>query len=95
MKNYQLVNAEDLQCMLEKRNYWMRIHNNKLLCKIQASKPSKIVNGGISKILTFYDEHIKYLCTLHQVNTKEGKIIHEDVKDVFLDGIRYKAKGRK
>jgi hypothetical protein len=77
--------------MLEKRNYWMRIHNNQLLCKIQASVPSKIVDGGISKILTYYDEHMKYLCTIHQVTTKDGITIHENVKDVFLDGIRYKA----
>ena len=91
MKNYQLASAAELQHMLEKRNYWMRIHNNELLCKIQAIKPSKMVYGGVSKILTYYDEHIKYLCTLHQVTTKDGNIIHEDVKDIFLDGVRYKA----
>jgi hypothetical protein len=92
MKNYQQASASELQRMLEQRNYWMRIHNNKLLCKTQASVPSKIINGGISKILTYYDEHIKYLCTIHQVTTRDGKIIHEDVKDAFLDGTRYKAK---
>lgn len=91
MKNYQQAGGLEIQHMLEKRNYWLRMHDNKLLCKTQASKPSKIVDGGLSKILTFYDEHIKYLCTIHQVITKDGKILHEDVKDAFLDGIRYKA----
>ena len=92
MKNYQQSSAAELQRMLEQRNYWLRIHSNKLLCKTQASTPSKMINGGLSQILTYYDEHIKYLCTIHQVTTKDGKIIHEDVKDAFLDGIRYKAK---
>jgi len=91
MKNYQQTSAVELQRLLEQRNYWSRIHNNKLLCKIQASVPSKMVDGGISKILSYYNEHIQYLCTIHQVTTKDGKIIHENVKDVFLDGIRYKA----
>lgn len=77
--------------MLEKRNYWQLIHNNKLLCKTQASKPSKMIDNGTSLILSYYDEHMRYLCTLHRVVTQDGKIIHEDIKDIFLDGIRYKA----
>jgi hypothetical protein len=91
MKNFQRVSAQEMQNMLEKQNYWLRIHDNKLLCKIQASKPAKIVDGGLSRILTYYDEHLNYLCTIHQVITQEEKIIHEDVKDAFIDGIRYKA----
>jgi len=77
--------------MLKDRNYWSRIHNNKLLCKTQASKPSKIVDGGMSKINTYYDEHMHYLCTLHQITTREGQIIHENVKDALVEGIWYKA----
>jgi len=91
MKNYQHVGVTKLQQMLEERNYWMRIHNNKLLHKIQASVPSKMVDGGFSKIITYYDEHLKYLCTLHQVTTKDGSVIHENVKDALLDGVWYKA----
>jgi len=95
MKNYQQASAAELQHMLEQNNFWLRIHNNKLLCKVQASVPSKMVDGGTSKILSYYDEHMIYLCTIHQVTTKDGKILHEDVKDVFLDGIRYKAISKK
>jgi len=91
MKNYQQTSNAELQQLLELRNYWLRIHNKKLLCKVQASVPSKIIDGGISKILSYYDEHLKYLCTIHQVTTKDGKILHENIKDAFLDGIRYKA----
>ena len=91
MKIYQQASAPELQIMLEKRNYWLRIHNHKLLCKTQKSNPSKMIDGGISEILSYYDEHIKYLCTMHRVITQDGKIIQEDVKDVYLDGIWYKT----
>jgi hypothetical protein len=91
MKNYQQAYASDLQHLLEQRNYWSRIHDNKLLCKTQTSKPSKMIDNGTSLILSYYDEHLNYLCTIHRVITQDGKIIHENIKDVFLDGIRYKA----
>ena len=93
MKKYQAVNNSEIQNMLEQRNYWLRIHNNKLLSKIQASTPSRMIQGGTSYIITFYDEHLNYLCTMHQVVTNNGNVIHENVKDAFLDGIWYKAKG--
>jgi hypothetical protein len=91
MKNYQQANAQELQHMLEERNYWLRIHNNKLLCKTQASRPSKIIDEGTSLILSYYNEHMKYLCTIHKVITKDGKTIHEHVKDIYLEGIWYKT----
>ena len=93
MKKYQPVNGSEIQTMLELRNYWLRIHNNKLLSKIQASTPSRMIQDGTSYIITFYDEHLNYLCTMHQVITIDGHIIHENVKDAYLDGIWYKAKG--
>jgi len=93
MKKYQPFSASEIQIMLEQRNYWLRIHNNKLLSKIQASKPSRMVQNGTSLIITFYDGHLNYLCTMHQVVTNDGHIIHENVKDAYLDGIWYKAKG--
>jgi hypothetical protein len=91
MKNYQEATDDELQRMLEQRNYWSRIHDNKLLYKTQASRPSKVIKDGTSLILSFYDEHMRYLCTIHKVITKDGKTIHEDIKDIFLDGIRYKS----
>lgn len=92
MKKYQLCNDTEIQTMLEQRNYWLRIHNNKLLSKTQASTPSRMIQNGTSLIITFYDEHMNYLCTMHQVITNDGDVIHENVKDAYLDGIWYKVK---
>ena len=91
MKDFQYIHVTKLHQMLEDRNYWTRIHNNKLLYKVQAVVPSKMVDGGFSTIISYYDEHLKYLCTIHRVSTKDGNTIHEDVKDALLDGVWYKS----
>jgi len=92
MKKYQLSSADEIKEKLEQHNYWRRMHSNKLLSKVQVESPSKIIKDGTSRIVSYYDEHIKYLCTIHQIVTKDGKVIHEHVKDAYLGGIRYKAK---
>ena len=91
MKKYQESTAKELQSKLEKLNYWSRIHSNKLLAKVQAEVSAKIIKDGTSKIISYYDEHLNYLCTIHRITSKDGIIIHEDIKDAYLDGVRYKA----
>ena len=91
MKNYQECTSAELQNKLEQRNYWSRIHSNKLLTKVQAKAPARIIKDGISQIITYYDQHMHYLCTIHLITTKDGRILHEHVKDADLDGVRYKA----
>jgi len=91
MRNFQESNTEELQIKLEDRNYWLRIHSCELLEKIQSEVPARIIKDGVSSIISYYDEHLNYLCTIHRVITKNGNVIHEDIKDIYLDGIRYKA----
>lgn len=91
MRNFQESTAEELQKKLEDRNYWLRIHSGELLEKIQSEVPAKIIKDGVSSIISYYDEHLNYLCTIHRVITTNGNVIHEDIKDIYLDGIRYKA----
>ena len=92
MKKFQQVGTKELIDMLVQRNYWTRIHKDDLLSKEQARKPSTIIQGGTSVIISYYDEHGKYLCTIHRVITTDGTIIHNHVKDAFIDGVWYKAK---
>ena len=91
MKNYQECTSAELQNKLEQRNYWSRIHSNKLLAKVQAEDPAKIIKDGTSKIISYYDRHMNYLCTIHLITSKDGIILHEHIKDAYLDGVRYKA----
>lgn len=91
MKEYQECTSAELQSKLEQRNYWSRLHSNKLLTRLQAEKPARIIQDGKSQIISYYDEHLTYLCTIHRIVTRDGKVIHEDVKDANIDGISYRA----
>ena len=92
MKDFQLSSQEELRAALEKANYWDRIHNNKLLCKKQSEDPARILKDGVSQILSYYDEHLNYLCTIHRIVSKDGSaIVHEHIKDCYLNGVWYKA----
>jgi hypothetical protein len=91
MSKFQLVNVEKLKEMLEQRNLWSRMQSNKLLAKEQTKAPAKIADGGTSYIISYYDEHLQYVCTIHRVEDKNGSIVHEHVKDAYIDGIHYRA----
>jgi hypothetical protein len=92
MKDFQPSTQEELQAKFEEKSYWTRIHENKLLCKIQSEVPSHVLNNGLSQILTYYDEHLNYLCTMHRIVSKNGEVVvHEHIKDCLLGGIWYKA----
>ena len=91
MQNNQERTADELKEMLEQRNYWSRIHAGKLLSKVQDTDPARIIKGGISQIISYYDEHLQYLCTFHIIKAADGSVLHEHVKDAEIDGVRYKV----
>ena len=92
MMEFQLVSVSKLRKMLEQRSIWSRMHSGKLLAVEQNSTPSKVSDGGTSYIISYYDEHHQYVCTIHRIVTKEGKTIHEHPKDAYIDGVRYNTK---
>jgi len=92
MAKFRLEDRDKLQRMLEERNLWLRMHSGKLLEVIQAEAQAKMTPDGKSYIISFYDEHLQYVCTIHKVVTKAGKTIHEHIEDASIDGIRYKAR---
>ena len=87
----QQINELELRQKLKERGLWDKMRSGRLLEKVQRTSPATIAPGGISQIISYWDEHLQYICTIHRVLTKEGQIIHEDVKDAFLDGVRYIA----
>ncbi len=92
MSKFQVVSVTKLRKMLEQRNLWSRMRSDKLLAVERATAPAKISPGGTSYIISYYDEHLQYTFTIHRIITKKGTIIHEHVKDAYIDGVRYKAK---
>lgn len=91
MSKFQVVSVAKLKEMLEQRNLWSRMHSGKLLAVEQATAPAKISPGGTSYIVSYYDEHLQYVFTVHRIITQEGKIVHEHVKWAYIDGVNYKA----
>ena len=94
MLEFKLLSKTKLKEMLAEHNLWLKMRSGKLLAKEQAIAPAKKVYGGTSYIITYYDEHIQNFFTIHRIVTKEGKVVHEHVKDAYIDGIRYKAKSK-
>jgi hypothetical protein len=77
--------------MLEDLGYWQKMHNGQLISSVRRETPAKIMAEGKSQIITFWDEHRSYLCTIHRVITKNGQVIHEDIKDATVNGVRYQT----
>ena len=89
MKEFQEIGQNELQQRLKDLSYWTRIHAGKLLQRIRKDTPAKSARDGRSLIVTYYDGR-RYICTLHKVVTRQGAVIHEDIKDAYLDGIWYR-----
>ncbi|MCK4362141.1 MAG: hypothetical protein KAW13_02555 [Dehalococcoidia bacterium] len=92
MVDFQSATKAKLKNLLEERNYWLKMHSGKLLEVEQSQVPAKKSPGGTSRIISYYDEHLQYVCTIHIITSKTGKVIHEHVKDAHISGIRYKIK---
>ena len=91
MSKFQITSSDKLKQMLEQCNFWLRMHTGKLLAKEQTSAPARIVTDAVSYIISYYDDHLNYVCTVHIIKTSNGKVLHEPIKDASIDGIRYKA----
>jgi hypothetical protein len=94
MTRFQVVGADELKEMLVQRGLWSKIQSGKLLAKEDANDPSKAWPGGTSYVISYYDERLHYLCTVHRILDKDGANVHEHVKDAYLDGVRYRARAR-
>lgn len=88
---YQPATADEMLRMLEESGYWEKMASHQILERVRSTRPATIAPGGKSLIVSYWDEHLRYLCTLHRVVTQDGIVIHEHVKDVFLNGTRYRS----
>lgn len=50
-----------------------------------------MVEGGVSKIISYYDNRLCYIFTLHRITDPSGKIIHEHVKAAIIEKTHYVA----
>jgi hypothetical protein len=78
--------------MLEQRNFWSRMLSGKLKSVEQSKAPAKKIVGGTSYIISYYDEHSRYVFTIHKIQEKRGRVRHRHAKNAIIDGVLYKAK---
>jgi len=55
---------------------------------VQSDAPARKIQGGRSLVISYYYGN-QYVCTKHELKTKRDGVVHQDVEDVFINGIRY------
>ena len=55
---------------------------------IENDRPAKKILDGRSLIISYYQGN-QYICTKHELKTKTGRTVHQDVEAVLIGGIRY------
>lgn len=55
---------------------------------IENDDPAKKIPSGRSLIISYYQGN-QYICTKHELKTKRGRTVHQDVEAVLIGGIRY------
>ena len=90
---FQLLTSEQLRELLRGRNICEKIRSGALKPIEQDRDTARKPGSGASCIISFYEGDL-YVCTKHRISTPDGKLFHEDIKDAFIDGVRYKKKGK-
>lgn len=55
---------------------------------IESDVSAKKIPDGRSLIISYY-QGSQYICTKHELKTKRGRTLHQDVEAVLISGIRY------
>jgi hypothetical protein len=55
---------------------------------IESDVSAKKIPDGRSLIISYYQGN-QYICTKHELKTKRGRTVHQDVEAVLIRGIRY------
>lgn len=55
---------------------------------IESDDPAKKIPDGRSLIISYYQGN-QYICTKHELKTKKGRTVHQDVEAALISGIRY------
>jgi len=88
MVDRQKKTKQELNRLLEESGILDGIRSGKYHAVVQRETTARMVAEGKSLIISYYDRG-SYLCTIHQVRTKTGDVVHQDVEDIFIDEVRY------
>jgi hypothetical protein len=88
MANRQSISKDNLMKLLVEHGIIEGIRIGRYEYVIQNESPSHKIPGGKSLIISNY-QHGQYLCTIHELRDKNGHVVHQDVEDILINGIRY------
>jgi len=92
MSKFKPISKTKIKRMLIQRNLWSRMQSGKLTAVVENKASAKKARGGISYIISYYGENSRYICTIHRIVDKNGRVIHEHVKHALIDGTHYEVK---
>lgn len=89
MAQFQVVNAFAMEEISKQHSIWARIRSGKFRTVVENKTKARMSRGGYSYIISYYDKS-RYVCTIHRIVNKQGNIVHEHIKNIEIEGIRYK-----
>jgi len=83
--------APGAHCYCISSEHWDKINSGEYTTVTESKVPAKITKDGWSYIISFYDKDSTYICTIHKIKDKKGKVIHQHPKRAIINGVEYKT----
>jgi hypothetical protein len=88
MAKMQRLPKKSLKRLLIDNSILEAIRQGRYTEVIESDVSAKKIPGGRSLIISYYQGN-QYICTKHELKTKAGRTVHQDVEAVLISGIRY------
>jgi len=88
MANRQRMSKDELKKLLIEHGILEGIRLGRYEAVVQSDTPARKIQSGRSLVISYYYGN-QYICTKHELKTQRDGVIHQDVEDVFINGIRY------
>jgi len=88
MTKMQRLSKKSLKRLLIDNSILEAIRQGRYKEVIESNVSAKKILDGRSLIISYYQGK-QYICTKHELKTKRGRTVHQDVEAVLISGIRY------
>jgi len=88
MKKMQRLPKKSLKRLLIDNSILEAIRQGRYREVIDSDVSAKKIPDGRSLIISYYQGN-QYICTKHELKTKRGRTVHQDVEAVLISGIHY------
>ena len=89
MVKMQRLPKQSLKQLLKDKSILDGIHQGRYKEVIENEVPAKKISNCRSLIISYYQGG-NYICTKHELRTRNGRTVHQDVEAAIIGGIKYK-----